>query len=99
MRRFKNNIPSSKSNILPTKKYEKLKPENFLYEIDASRDTDDTSSEHRSSFRKSSMGSEADLNAEPSKYSKPSFDFKALHDDGSQSRKGTDVSDVEVIVN
>ena len=79
--------------------YEKLKPENFLYEIDTSRNTDDTSSNHRSSFRKSSMGSEADLNAEPAKHSKPSFDFKALRDDGSQSRKGTDVSDVEVTVN
>ena len=83
----------------PDKEFEGLKPENFLYEIDASRDTDDTSSDHRSSFRKSSMGSDADLHTEPAKYSKPSFDFKALRDDGSQSRKGTDVSDVEVTVN
>jgi len=79
--------------------YEKLKPENFLYEIDTSRNTDNTSSNHRSSFRKNSIGSDADLNTEPVKYSKPSFDFKALRDDGSQSRKGTDVSDVEVTVN
>lgn len=83
----------------PDENYEGLKPSNSSYELDASCDTDNASSDNRSTFRKSSMGSEADLNAEPSKYSKPSFDFKALRDDGSQSRKGTDVSDVEVTVN
>lgn len=55
----------------PDEEYEKSKPENFLYEIDTSRDTDDTSSNHRSSFRKSSMGSDADLNTEPAKHSPP----------------------------
>ena len=69
------------------------------FEVDASCDTDDASPDHRSSFRKSSMGSEADLKTEPAKYSKPSFDFKALRDDESRSRKGTNVSDVEVTVN
>ena len=76
---------------------EKLKPEIFLYEIDTSRDTDDTSSDNRSSFRKSSMGSDADLHTETAKYSKPSFDFKALRNDGSQSRKGTAGSDADSI--
>ena len=81
----------------PDKEFEGLKPENFLHEIDASRDTINASSDNRSTFRKSSMGSDADLNTEPAKYSKPSFDFKALRDDGSQSRKGTAVSDTDSI--
>ena len=83
----------------PDEEYEGLKPENFLYEIDVSCDTDDTSSDNRSNFRKSSMGSDADLNTKPAKYSKPSFDFKALRDDGSQSRKGTDVSETNETMN
>ena len=80
----------------PDEEYEKLKPKNFLYEIDTSRDTDDTSSDNRSSFRKSSMSSDADFNMEPAKHSKPLLDFKALRDDGSQSRKGTSFSDMEL---
>ncbi len=83
----------------PDEEYENLKPESSLYEIDASCDTDGASSDSQSTPRKSSMGSDADLNAEPVKYSKSLFDFKVPRDDGSQSRKGTDVSDVEVTVN
>lgn len=83
----------------PDEEYENLKPESSLYEIDASCDTDGASSDSQSTPRKSSMGSDADLNAEPVKYSNSLFDFKVPRDDGSQSRKGTDVSDVEVTVN
>ena len=100
----KQNTENQKQYPEIKKQYTPDEPPNELglskpsFEADASCDTDDASSDHRSSFRKSSMGSEADLKTEPAKYSKPSFDLKALLNDGSQSRKETSVSDVDLVL-
>ena len=100
----KQNTENQKQYPEIKKQYTPDEPPNELglskpsFEADASCDTDDASSDHRSSFRKSSMGSEADLKTEPAKYSKPSFDLKTLLNDGSQSRKETSVSDVDLVL-
>ena len=71
---------------------------NHSCKIDASCDTNDASSDHRTASRRNYVNLESDSDAEPSKYSKPSFDFKALRDDESRSRKGTAVSDTDAVL-
>ena len=83
----------------PDENYEGLKPANFFCEADASCDTDGVSYGNRSTSRKSSMDSGADLNTEPAKYPKSSSDIKFPRDARSQSRKGTAGSDADLIEN
>ena len=89
----------SRKQYPPDEHYEGLKPANFFCEVDTSCDTDNASSDHRSTSRKSSMDSGADLNTELAKYPKPSLDTKSPRDAESQSRKGTAGSDVVSIEN
>ncbi len=89
----------SRKQYPPDEHYEGLKPANFFYEADASCDTDGVSYGNRSTSRKSSMDSGADLNTEPAKYPKSSSDIKFPRDARSQSRKGTAGSDADLIEN